>query len=111
MNCIIGIFVDFSNAFDTVDHKILSDKLYHYGIRGSAYELFHSYLFDRKQFSTYNGVSSATKYTMCGVPQGSILVGFTFLNIRYFSNTLVLTSSIDVVFILSIRSAIVYNLH
>ena len=34
---------------------------------------------DREQFVTYNGVSSATKYTMCGVPQGSILGLLLFL--------------------------------
>ena len=51
----IGIFLYFSKAFDTVDHHILLEKLYHYGIRGCAHNWLTSYLSNRKQFVTYNG--------------------------------------------------------
>ena len=75
----VGIFLDFSKAFDTVNHVILLCKLDHYGIRGSALDWFQSYLKDRKQFVTYNGVSSQMKSIKCGVPQGSILGPILFL--------------------------------
>ena len=70
---VIGIFLDFSKAFDTVDHSILLQKLSSYGIRGSTLNWFQSYLTNRYQFVTYNGVSSEKKEVKCGVPQGSIL--------------------------------------
>ena len=76
---VVGIFLDFSKAFDTVNHDVLSNKLNHYGVWGNALEWFTSYLSDRRQYVTYNGCSSSTKYIKCGVPQGSILGPLLFL--------------------------------
>ena len=50
----MGIFIDFSKAFDTIQHNILLDKLYYYGVRGIAHKLISSYLSNRKQFVYYN---------------------------------------------------------
>ena len=41
---VIGIFLDFSQAFVTVDHDILLCTLSHYGTRGNALKWIKCYL-------------------------------------------------------------------
>ena len=67
----IGIFIDLKKAFHTIDHSILL-KNYN-GIRGTAYKWLESYLENRKQYVSINGINSECNDVICGVPQGSIL--------------------------------------
>ena len=63
-----GIFLDFTKAFDTVNHQILINKLEYYGIRGLAKDWFISYLSGRQQFVTVNNATSTKCNVSCGVP-------------------------------------------
>ena len=67
------VFLDIKKAFDTVDHKILIDKPYFYGIVEQELDFFRSYLTDKVQCCSVNGVSSGFKNIIFGVPQGSLL--------------------------------------
>ncbi len=96
----MGIFIDLSKAFDTINHNILLNKLKKYGIRGTAYNWIKSYLTDRKQYIEIEENKSTLKDVNCGVPQGSILGPLLFLiyinDIKYSTiNSQVLLSYAD----------------
>lgn len=85
---VIGIFMDLSKAFDSVNHKTLISVLYGIGVKSIALEWFKSYLENRKQFVEISQVcnqkyivkySSKLENISLGVPQGSILGPLLFL--------------------------------
>lgn len=74
-----GVFIDLKKGFDTVDHKILLDKLKYYGVRGLSNTWFHSYLTYRKQYVCIGSSKSSLKQINYGVPQGSVLGPLLFV--------------------------------
>lgn len=78
-NLVIGVFLDFQKAFDTVNHQILLKKLEKYGIRGIALDWITDYLNNRQQYVILNKTNSFKSIVTCGVPQGSILGPLLFI--------------------------------
>ena len=75
----LGVFIDLSKAFNTVDHNILIFKLKNYGVRRNNVKWFESYLNNQKQFISFNNRNTSSVDIKCGVPQGSILGPLLFL--------------------------------
>ena len=73
------VFLDFTKAFDTVNHSILIQKLQRYGVAHSALQWFESYLSDRYQVTTVQQELSKPAHIPIGVAQESVLGPLMFL--------------------------------
>lgn len=68
-----AVLLDFTAAFDVIDHDILLSKLKYYGFSQLSVSLIRSYLNGRTQQVFFNGSFSDSKCISCGIPQGSCL--------------------------------------
>ena len=73
------VIPDLQKAFDTVNHKILLDKVKAMGIGQIAVQWFKSYLSGREQLVSIADKSSDFRTVSCEVPQGSKLGPLLFL--------------------------------
>lgn len=75
----LAVFLDLAKAFDTVDHRLLLDRLEKIGIRGSAFDIFSDYLRNRRQKVKLTNVESGYQIINTGIPQGTVLGPVLFL--------------------------------
>lgn len=76
---VCGVFIQLQKAFDTADHEILLNILFHYEVRGEAISWAREFLSNRKQFVYLSVVNSMELSITYGVPQGSNLGPLFFL--------------------------------
>ena len=75
----MSVFLDFTEAFDYVDHKILLQKTNMYSDRGQALVWIRSYLTQCKQYVSINDINSRHCLIEYGAPRGSIPGSILFL--------------------------------
>ena len=105
-----GVFIDLQKGFDTVDHAILLQKLFHYGVCGIVNDWFSSYLINRVQTTQIGSHVSEKQNMLCGVLQGSVLGPLLFLiyvmiYIKHQANWNSFYSRMTLTFCMQIKSA------
>ena len=73
------IFIDFSRAFDTIDHQILAEKFDLYGLDSISQKFMFEYMSCRQHNTTISGCKSTNAPVTYGTAQGSILGPLIFI--------------------------------
>lgn len=73
------ILLDYSKAFDKINHDLFCAKLNYYGFSNLAIQFIKSYLCNRRQIISVTNNLSSSAFIPTGVPQGSILGPLFFL--------------------------------
>ena len=78
-NATTAVTIDYSKAFDYVDHTILIEKLIALGVRKELINIIISFLKNRTHCTVLSGKSSPFLIITCGVPQGTCLGPLLFI--------------------------------
>ena len=73
------VYLDFSKAFDKVDHHLVLEKARKLGIRGKLLNWIRQFLIDRQQRTIVQGWASYPTHVKSGVPQGTVLGPLLFI--------------------------------
>merc|ERR1712179_249290 len=73
------VFLDFTKAFNKVDHTILLEKVKKHGIGGKIGRWIIEFLKERKFRVVANGCMSREEYVISGVPQGTVQAAILFV--------------------------------
>ena len=95
VKCVDMVHLEFSKAFDRVDHHILLHKLKSYGITKQLGIWISQFLIGRSQYVQIPGGSIESNVIASGLPQGTVLGPVLYLAIVADTNQDVTYSSVS----------------